>query len=78
MAGTMGKELLEEKIEKAQEDVIGAKKYDASTAILKKLLEKRQVMRTEEVMSANAESSSSYEEIMNYINVNGCEEAEEE
>lgn len=79
MARTIGKNLLEEKIEKAQEDVVRAKKkYDAATASLKQLLDRRQAMRMEEVMAAIAKSNRSYEDIMNYINIHGNSEPEEE
>lgn len=79
MARTIGKNLLEEKIEKAQEDVVRTKKkYDAATATLKQLLDRRQAMRMEEVMVAIAKSNRSYEDIMNYINIDGNSEPEEE
>ena len=46
------KEALEEKIEKAEADVIAAKKkYDQATANLKELLDKRDAIRTEEILS---------------------------
>lgn len=79
MARTIGKNLLEEKIEKAQEDVVRAKKkHDAATVTLKQLLDRRQAMRMEEVMVAIAKSNRSYEDIMNYINIDGNSEPEEE
>jgi predicted acetyltransferase len=79
MARTIGKDLLEEKIEKAQEDVVRAKKkYDVATATLKQLLDKRQAMRIKEVMAAIAKSNRSYEDIMNYINIDDNAEPEEE
>ena len=79
MARTTGAELLEQKIEKAQEDVVRAKKkYDASTALLKKLLDKREALRTEEIMAAIAKSNRSYEDIINYINTDSNAEPEEE
>ena len=47
------KEALEEKIEKAEADVIAAKKkYDQATANLKELLDKRDAIRKEEILSA--------------------------
>lgn len=77
MARKIGKDALEEKIEKAQEDVVRAKKkYDASTATLKQLLDKRQAIRAEEVMAAIMKSNRRYEDIINYINANGSEESE--
>ena len=63
------KEALEEKIEKAEADVIAAKKkYDQATANLKELLDKRDAIRTEEILSAVVKSGRSYEEIMNFLN----------
>ena len=47
------KEALEEKIKKAEADVIAAKKkYDQVTANLKELLDKRDAIRKEEILSA--------------------------
>ena len=55
------KEALEEKIEKAEADVIAAKKkYDQ--------LDKRDAIRKEEILSAVVKSGRSYEEIMNFLN----------
>ena len=48
---------LEEKIEKAEADVIAAKKkYDQATANLKELLDKRDAIRKEEILSAVVKS----------------------
>ena len=59
------KEALEEKIKKAEVDVITAKKkYDQATANLKELLDKRDAIRKEAVVK----SGRSYEEIMNFLN----------
>ncbi len=70
MAKTMGMEVLEQKIEKAQENVVKTKKkYDTATAALKQLLDKKQAMQMEEVISAIVKSNRSYEEILNYINM---------
>jgi hypothetical protein len=74
MGRKIEKDVLEERIEKAQEDVVKAKKkYDATTATLKQLLDKRQAMRVEEVMAAIAKSNRSYEDIVNYIYSNDNE-----
>ena len=54
------KEALEEKIKKAEADVI--------TANLKELLDKRDAIRKEEILSAVVKSGRSYEEIMNFLN----------
>lgn len=51
------REALEEKIEKAEADVIAAKKkYDQATANLKELLDKRDAIRKEEILSAVVKS----------------------
>ena len=58
------------KIEKAEADVVAAKKkYDQATANLKELLDKRDAIRKEEILSAVVKSGRSYEEIMNFLNV---------
>ena len=54
---------------KAEADVIAAKKkYDQATANLKELLDKRDAIRKEEILSAVVKSGRSYEEIMNFLN----------
>ena len=68
---------LEQKIEKAQQDVVKAKKtYDSATAALKDLLDKRDAFRKNEIMDAIAKSDKSYAEIMRYIR--GSVSAEDE
>lgn len=58
------REALDEKIEKAEADVIVAKKkYDHATAVLKELLDKRDAIRKDEILSAIVKSGRSYEEI---------------
>jgi len=74
MGRKIEKDVLEERIEKAQEDVIKAKKkYDATTETLKQILDKRQAIRVEEVMTAIAKSNRSYEDIVSYIHSNDNE-----
>ncbi len=78
MARKIGRDVLEERILQAQEDVVKAKKkYDVSTATLKQLLDKRQAIRAEEVIAAIAKSNRRYEDIINYINSNDSVESEE-
>ena len=61
-------EALDEKIEKAEKDVITAKKkYDEATANLKQLLDKRDALRKEELIAAVTKSSRSYEEILAFL-----------
>ena len=73
------KKALEEKIEKAEADVIAAKKkYDQATANLKELLDKRDAIRKEEILSAVVKNEwQSYEEIMNFLNVGSDGEKKE-
>ena len=69
MARKIKKDVLEERIKKAQEEVVKAKKkYDISTTTLKQLLDKKQAMQAEEVMAAIGKSKRSYDDIMSYIN----------
>lgn len=73
------REALDEKIEKAEADVIAAKKrYDHTTAVLKELLDKRDAIRKDEILSAIVKSGRSYEEIMNFLNVEETEGKTEE
>lgn len=61
-------EALQDKIEKAQTDVSNAKrKYDEATAALKKLLDKRDALRKEELITAVTKSTRTYEEIMAFL-----------
>ena len=58
-------EVLEDKIEKGQTDVSNAKrKNDEATAELKKLLDKRDALRKEELITAVSKGARTYEEIM--------------
>lgn len=64
-------EILEQKIEKAQNDVVRTKqKYDTATAALKELLDKRESLRSEELLKAFTNSHHSYEDILKYLNGN--------
>ena len=61
-------EALEDKIEKTQTDVLNAKrKYDEATAELKKLFDKRDALRKEELIAAVTKSARTYEEIMAFL-----------
>ena len=73
------REALDEKIEKAEADVIAVKKkYDQATANLKELLDKRDAIRKEEILSAVVKNEwQSYEEIMNFLNVGSDGEKKE-
>lgn len=68
MARAINKETLNQKIEKAEQEVAKAKRnYDAATAELKKLLDKRDALRSKELLQVVAESPLSYEEIIRII-----------
>ena len=68
MARTMNMEALDRKIEKAQRAVSVAKKrYDSATAELKNLLDKRDAIRSKELLKLVAESSMTYEEVIKLI-----------
>lgn len=64
-----GLELLDSKIEAAQEVVIKRRHlYDEATDSLKVLLDKRKALQTDELIKAFTKSKRSYEDIMGYIN----------
>ncbi len=72
MARTTGMESLEQKIEKAQADVVKAKqKYDATIAALKDLMDKRDALRRDELITAIMKSSKPYDEILQFIKEDG-------
>ena len=59
---------IDEKIERAQEDVTRAKKkYDAAVEALEKLMTKKKEMQQKELLQAFANSSNSYDEIMKFL-----------
>lgn len=68
MAREIKAELLDTKIEKAQQDLAKAKHlYDAVAATLKDLLDKRDSLRQKKLLDAIAQSGRSYEEIKQYL-----------
>lgn len=68
MAKTVGLDTLEQKIEKAQTDVIKTKqKYDAAVAALKDLMDKRDAVKRNELISAIMKSDKSYDQILRFI-----------
>ncbi len=78
MARNVNMEVLEQKISKAEQEVVKAKKnYDIATASLKKLLDKRDAIRSQELMKAVTDSSLSYDEIITLIRSAGKSKAEE-
>ncbi len=75
MARIIGLDTLEQKIEKAQTDVIKAKqKYEATVAALKDLLDKRDTVKREELISAIIKSDKSYDQILRFIQAEQREE----
>lgn len=59
---------LEQKIEKAQQAVIKTKeKYDEAAGELKKLPDKKEAARKNEIMAAIVKSKRSYDEILDFI-----------
>ena len=53
--------------------IAAKKRYDPETAVLKELLDKRDTIRKDEILSAIVKSGRSYEEIMNFLNVEETE-----
>lgn len=79
MARNVNIEALDQKINKAEQEVAKAKRnYDAATAGLKKLLDKRDAIRSQELMKAVAESPLSYEDIIALIRAAGESPKEDE
>lgn len=68
MARTIGMEALEQKIERAQMNVVRTKqKYDASIAVLEDLLNKQDALRRDQLVATIMKSSKSYDEIMRFL-----------
>ncbi|MDO4833981.1 MAG: hypothetical protein Q4A40_02970 [Bacillota bacterium] len=69
MARKSSMEALEQKIKKAQEQVSKTKKqHDAAVKILSDLLDKRDALRSEELIKALANSKRTYEELLDFLN----------
>jgi cell fate (sporulation/competence/biofilm development) regulator YlbF (YheA/YmcA/DUF963 family) len=59
---------IDEKIERAQKEVIKAKaKYDAAVNELKELQERKKEIQSKELLEAFRESNRSYEEIISFL-----------
>lgn len=68
MARTVGLETLDQKIEKAQSDVVKAKKrYDLAVSTLKDLMDKRDALKRDELINAIMKSEKSYDQILQFI-----------
>lgn len=75
MAREINAELLDAKIEKAQEDLVKTKhRYNAAATTLKDLLDKRDALRQKKLLDAIAQSGRSYEEIIQYLRNKSGEE----
>lgn len=68
MGRKVNMDALEKKIEKAQEEVVKTKKaYDKATKALKDLLDKRDAIRRDELITAIGKSDRTYEEILQFL-----------
>ena len=68
MARMKSMEVLERKIERAQEQVSRTKKqYDAAISNLSELLDKRDALRRDELMKAFMNSDKTYDEVMAFL-----------
>ncbi len=76
MARTVGLDTLEQKIEKAQSDVVKAKKkYDLTVSTLKDLMDKRDALKRDELIIAIMKSEKSYDQILQFIQQSDQENA---
>ena len=76
MARTVGLDTLEQKIEKAQSDVVKAKKkYDLAVSTLKDLMDKRDALKRDELIIAIMKSEKSYDQILQFIQQSDQENA---
>lgn len=76
MSRTASLEMLEQKIEKAQSDVIKAKKkYDLTVSTLKDLMDKRDALKRDEIIIAIMKSEKSYDQILQFIQQSDQENA---
>ena len=72
MARQISMESLEAKIEKAEQTVIRTKKtYDTATEELRKLLDKRDAIKRDEILAAVVKSNKSYDEILRFLESDG-------
>jgi len=68
MARNISKEALEQKIEKVEKAISrNREQYDKLTAELEELHQKQKMIQSEELLKAIAESTRSYEEILQFI-----------
>jgi flagellar biosynthesis chaperone FliJ len=68
MARTAGIELFEQKIEKAQSDVVKTKQlYEAAVSKLGDLMDKRDALKRDVLVTTIMKSKKSYEEIVRFL-----------
>lgn len=69
MARTIGMESLEKKIEKTQDDVVKAKqKYDVAVSSLSDLMNKKDALKKEQLITAIMKSDKTYEDVLSFLN----------
>ncbi len=69
MAKMIGMEVLESKIEKAQIDVVKTKqKYDVAITKLGDLMDKRDALKRDKLVTEIMKSDKTYEEILLFLN----------
>lgn len=67
MAGR-GSSSIDDRIEKAQENVVRTKaKYDEAVAALKELLAKKKAMQNEELLKIFENSNKTYDEVVSFL-----------
>ncbi len=68
MARTRKTISIDEKISKAEENLVRAKaRYDKAASELENLLAKKRAMQTDEIYAAFSKSSKSYEEVLEFL-----------
>lgn len=69
MARTICMESLEKKIEKTQDDVVKAKqKYDVAVSSLSDLMNKKDALKKEQLITAIMKSDKTYEDVLSFLN----------
>ena len=74
MARLVAIESIEQKIEKAQMDVVKAKhRYDAAITRLECLMDKRDAIKRDVLVATIMKSNKSYEEVLRFLNNDICQ-----
>lgn len=75
MARLIGMESLDLKIEKSQQNVVKTKqKYDTAVAYLSDLMDKKDALKKEQLISAILKSEKTYEEVLAFLSKTTDEE----